>query len=110
MRSLARQLQKKKNKSGDSLEENKKKKRGNTSESDNKNKEEKSASPSLGIIRLDYDYTPADGDIDCPDSFDYDVYYKVVPGLTFEVCKEGKMTEEVENRFKESIKWPVHLL
>ncbi|XP_015777049.1 PREDICTED: dimethlysulfonioproprionate lyase 7-like [Acropora digitifera] len=108
MRSLARKLQKKKNKSGDSLEENNKEKlRGNTSETDNKIKEEKSASPRLGIIRLDYDYTPADGDIDCPDSFDYDVYYKVVPGLTFEVCKEGKMTEEVENRFKESIKWLV---
>ena len=108
MLSLARKLLKKKNKSGDSLEENNKEKlRGNTSETDNKNKEQKSAAPRLGIIRLDYDYTPADGDIDCPDSFDYDVYYKVVPGLTFEVCKEGKMTEEVENRFKESIKWLV---
>ena len=35
---------------------------------------------SVGIIRLDYDYPPAPGDIDHPDSFDYKVYYRVVPG------------------------------
>ena len=40
----------------------------------------------LGVIRLDYDYPPAPGDIDSPDSFAYDVYYRVVPGLTFEMC------------------------
>ena len=34
-------------------------------------------------------------------------YYKVVPGLTFEMCQKGKMTEEVEKRFNESIKWLV---
>lgn len=79
---------------------------GNTSESENSKKKSKSAA-CLGVIRLDYDYPPAPGDIDCPDSFDCDVYYKVVPGLTFEMCQEGKMTEEVEKRFKESIKWLV---
>ena len=80
---------------------------GNTSESENSKKKSKSAAACLGVIRLDYDYPPAPGDIDCPDSFDCDVYYKVVPGLTFEMCQEGKMTEEVEKRFKESIKWLV---
>lgn len=40
----------------------------------------------LGIIRLDYDYPAQAGDIDSPDSFDYDVFYRVVPGLTFEMC------------------------
>ena len=40
----------------------------------------------LGIIRLDYDYPAAPGDIDSPESFAYDVFYKVVPGLTFEMC------------------------
>ncbi|KRY04188.1 hypothetical protein T01_9598, partial [Trichinella spiralis] len=54
----------------------------------------KAAAASLGVIRLDYDYPPAPGDIDHPDSFDCDVYYKVVPGLTFEMCQKGKMTEE----------------
>ena len=65
----------------------------------------KSAAPCLGFIRLDYHYTPAPGDIDCSNSFNCDVYYKVVPGLTFEMCQKGKMTEDVEKRFKESIKW-----
>lgn len=67
----------------------------------------KKVAPSLGVIRLDYDYPPAPGDIDCPDSFDCDVYYKVVPGLTFEMCQKGDMTEEVKQRFKDSIKWLV---
>merc|ERR1719334_1864184 len=63
------------------------------------------AAPSLGIIRIDYDYPPAKGDIDCPDSFPYDVFYKVVPGLTFEMCQSGTLTEEVEENFKNSIQW-----
>lgn len=42
--------------------------------------------PSLGILRLDYDYPAAPGDMDCPDSFDYDVYYRAIPGYTFSMC------------------------
>ena len=30
-----------------------------------------------------------------------------MPGLTFEMCQKGKMTEDVEKRFKQSIKWLV---
>ncbi|XP_029211648.1 dimethylsulfonioproprionate lyase 7-like isoform X2 [Acropora millepora] len=67
----------------------------------------KSAAPRLGVIRLDYKYEAALGDIDHLDSFNFHVYYKVVPGLTFEVCQEGKMSDEVKDRFKESIKWLV---
>ena len=44
----------------------------------------------LGVIRLDYDYPATPGDIDCVDSFDYDVIYRVVPGLTFEMCMSGR--------------------
>ena len=73
-----------------------------TSNTGDKNKK---PSPSLGVIRLDYDYPPAVGDIDCPKSFPYDVFYKVVPGLTFEMCQSGSLTEEVQERFKESIQW-----
>ena len=68
---------------------------------------DKKPAPKLGVIRLDYDYPPAKGDIDCPDSFGYDVFYKVVPGLTFEICQSGALSEEVEENFKESIKWLV---
>ena len=47
----------------------------------------KSAAACLGLILLDYDYEAAPGDIDHPDSFNCDVYYKVVPGLTLEICQ-----------------------
>jgi Ca2+-binding EF-hand superfamily protein len=59
----------------------------------------------LGVIRLDYDYPPAPGDIDCPQSFGYDVLYRVVPGLTFKMCQSGKMTPAVEAEFREAVDW-----
>ena len=68
---------------------------------------DKKPAPTLGIIRLDYDYPPAPGDIDHPDSYPYDVFYKVVPGFTFEMCQSGKLTDQVEEDFKKSIKWLV---
>jgi len=58
---------------------------------------------SLGVIRLDYNYPPSPGDIDSPDSFGYDVYYRAVPGFTFEMAQIGKMTPEVEKEFIEAI-------
>ena len=60
---------------------------------------------SLGVIRLDYDYPPAPGDIDHPGSYDYDVYYRVVPGLTFEMCQNNAMTPEVVAEFTEAVRW-----
>merc|ERR1719183_2771025 len=59
----------------------------------------KKAAASLGVIRLDYDYPPAPGDIDSPQSFAYDVYYRAVPGLTFSICQSGRMTDTVERNF-----------
>ena len=61
--------------------------------------------PSLGVVRLDYDYAPAPGDIDHPGSFGYNVIYRVVPGLTFEMCEKGKMPDEIKERFVKAIKW-----
>ena len=48
------------------------------------------------MIRLDYkyQYPPAPGDIDHPDSFGYDVMYLEVPGLTFEMCQSGRLNAE----------------
>ena len=37
-----------------------------------------------------------------------DVFYRVVPGLTFEVCQSGKLTPEVERAFVEAILWLVN--
>jgi len=62
--------------------------------------------PSMGIIRLDYCYPPALGDIDHIGTFNFDVYYKVVPGLTFELCQKGERLQgKVEERFRQSIMW-----
>lgn len=61
----------------------------------------------LGVIRLDYDYPPAPGDIDSPESFGYDVFYRVVPGLTFGMCQSGKMTAAVEQNFEDALDWLV---
>lgn len=62
---------------------------------------------SLGIVKLDYSHPWSKGEICCSDSFAYDVYYRAVPGLTFEICQSGKMTEEVEKNFIKAIKWLV---
>jgi len=64
--------------------------------------------PSLGVVRLDYNYPPAEGDIDSGASFGYDVTYRVVPGMTFEMAQRGKFTDEVERRFAEGIKYLEH--
>jgi hypothetical protein len=59
----------------------------------------------LGVIRLDYDYPAAQGDIDHPGSHGYPVIYRVVPGLTFEMAQKGVLTEDVKTRFVEAIKF-----
>jgi hypothetical protein len=65
----------------------------------------KKGSATLGVIRLDYDYPPAPGDIDSPESFGYDVFYRVVPGLTFGMCQSGKLTPDVRMEFLEAVDW-----
>lgn len=59
----------------------------------------------LGVIRLDYHYPMQPGDIDDPDSFEFPVVYRAVPGLTFQMCMKGKMTPEVEEDFIAAIKY-----
>mmetsp|Transcript_28217 Transcript_28217/g.65241 ORF Transcript_28217/g.65241 Transcript_28217/m.65241 type:complete len:781 (-) Transcript_28217:66-2408(-) len=70
-----------------------------------KKKLQKKQCPTLGILRLDYNYPPAKGDIDCPGSYDYDCLFRMVPGLTFEMAQAGKMTFAVEQEFRKAIKW-----
>ena len=71
----------------------------------------KRAAASLGVVRLDYNYDPAPGDIDHPGSYAYDVYYRAVPGLTFEMCQHavpvtGKpLPKDVMKRFVDAIKY-----
>jgi hypothetical protein len=61
--------------------------------------------PLLGVVRLDYNYPPAAGDIDHPASYEYGLKYRSVPGLTFEMAQRGVMSERVEKEFKIAIKW-----
>ena len=70
--------------------------------------------PCLGIIRVDYDYEAAPGDIDSHESYAYDVFYRVVPGLTFDVCKgiihkikrgEDPLTGQLLEDFREAIRY-----
>jgi len=35
------------------------------------------------------------------------VHYRVVPGLTFEICQSGKLTPEIEKNFIKAIEWLV---
>ena len=72
------------------------------------NKKSMRPAPCLGVVRLDYDYPAAKGDIDCADTFEYDVYYRAVPGLTFSMCQAGKLEGEVRNRFIECIEWLIN--
>jgi len=64
----------------------------------------KKSAVKLGVIRLDYDYPAAPGDIDHPGSYSYDVFYRVVPGLTFGMCQAGVLTADVEKEFIEAVK------
>ena len=67
----------------------------------------KSAAACLGVIRLDYNYKAVPGDKDHPDSFNYDVTAKLYLVSRLKCVTKGKMSDEVKDRFKESIKWLV---
>ena len=55
--------------------------------------------PALGILHLDFEYPPVPGDMDSPESFDYPVYYRVIPGLTFDMMQKGVLTPQVAATF-----------
>jgi len=58
---------------------------------------------SIGILRLDYDYPIAPGDIDSPDSFSFPTFFRVVPGLTFAMCQKGELTPKVKKHMKRAV-------
>jgi len=61
--------------------------------------------PTLGVLRLDFEYEPTAGDMAHPDTFPYPVYYRVVPGMTYDMCRTGKMSPQVEQEFINAIKY-----
>eukprot|EP00892_Ulva_mutabilis_P009260 jgi/Ulvmu1/6706/UM030_0039.1 len=61
--------------------------------------------PKLGVLRLEYDYEPAVGDIDHPGSFAYPVEYCTVKGLSFKICQAGERNEELDKNFQDAVQW-----
>lgn len=59
---------------------------------------------SIGILSIDYDYPPALGDVNDPDSFDHQVFYETIDGLTFEACQEAILTPEIEEEIRVAVK------
>lgn len=59
----------------------------------------------IGILRLDYDYPPNPGDLDSPESFNFPTFFRVVPGLTFEMCQEGGMPDKVKKHLKDAVEF-----
>merc|ERR1712232_870858 len=45
-----------------------------------------------GVVRLDYSYA-------------YDVIFRCVPGLTFDMAQAGRMTPAVDKEFRAAVKW-----
>lgn len=63
--------------------------------------------PKVGVIRLDYKYPQQPGNVATPESFGFPVTYRVVPGLTFEMCQDNSMTPAITQAFKEAVRWLV---
>lgn len=59
--------------------------------------------PKLGVLQLNYHYPTLKGDIDCADSYNYEVIYRPVKSLCFEACKKGELTEEMKFDLEEAV-------
>mmetsp|Transcript_23584 Transcript_23584/g.33688 ORF Transcript_23584/g.33688 Transcript_23584/m.33688 type:complete len:273 (+) Transcript_23584:24-842(+) len=53
----------------------------------------------LNLTNFSYIY------VDHPESFDYPVVYRVIPGLTFEMCQAGDLTEEVKRECRHAVQY-----
>lgn len=49
----------------------------------------------IGILRIDYDYPPIPGDVDDSSSFEFDIEYEIVKGLTFEKAQVGYIDNSI---------------
>uniref|UniRef100_A0A0G4G1J6 Uncharacterized protein n=1 Tax=Chromera velia CCMP2878 TaxID=1169474 RepID=A0A0G4G1J6_9ALVE len=57
----------------------------------------------LGVLRIDYSYPPAVGDVDHPESYDYEVVFETVHGLTFEKCQSGVLEDWTLLAFQQAV-------
>lgn len=65
----------------------------------------KTSKPCLGVLRLDHDYPPVQGDVACPTSFPYPSIHRMVPGLTFTLCQQGHLDDNLNDAFVEAVRW-----
>jgi len=63
----------------------------------------------MGIIRLDYDYPAAPGDIDHPASFDFQVYYTKVPKMSFEACQRGDWNDDIKRGIDKALHYLINV-
>ena len=59
----------------------------------------------LGVLRIDYTYPPALGDVACPETFAYKTVQRMVDGLTFTMCMQGGLEGNTREAFVAAIKW-----
>ena len=65
---------------------------------------DKAAMPAIGILRIDYDYPPAPGDIDHPNSYHYRTHQEIAKFLTFEAAQAGEpLTAKQKEHFDAAI-------
>lgn len=54
----------------------------------------------IGVLCIDYEYPPIVGDVDCNDTFEHDMVYEKVNGLTFERAQQGYWDKHIELNVK----------
>tara|TARA_X000000950_G_scaffold90606_1_gene113953 strand:- start:2007 stop:2216 length:210 start_codon:yes stop_codon:yes gene_type:complete len=50
----------------------------------------------IGILRIDYDYPSIPGDVDSANSFNFDIEYEIIKGLTFELAQTGYIDNKIK--------------
>ena len=63
----------------------------------------RTAKPALGILCLDGDASYIGG-VMHPESYDFEVICRTVPGMTFEICQSGVMPKSIETAFGNAVK------
>ena len=57
----------------------------------------------IGVLQIDYDYPPIKGDVDHKESFNYEVIYERINGLTFERAQHGEWSDEIAYEARRAI-------
>ena len=58
----------------------------------------------IGVLCIDYNYEPILGDVDCTNTFEHEMIYEKVSGLTFEKAQLGHLDDEITSNLKIAIR------